>query len=237
MSGFNTIKEGDTFEAVSDGKGGFNFKPKGGSDGSGGGLFFLAFILLALLIAVICLPLVLALYALMLDDYSARKTRKLALIISVVLILAYFIGQQIESVKPIFEVIVSYKRLFKMALILNTFGVLSAAVGLIKGIPNKFNAIFTIVAVVTFLGGAIYKFGGNLFDKSPGADYTKEQLNQACECYENSYSYKPIPFDNMSLRDQQKRRNCFELFKPKDYEIGDNVDTLMRLACDQQSSK
>ena len=237
MSGFNTIKEGDTFEAVSDGKGGFNFKPKGGSDGGSGGLFFLAFIVIALLIAVICLPLVLALYALGLDDYSARKTRKLALIISVILILAYFIGQQIESAKPIFEVILSHKRLFKMGLILNAFGVISAAGGLIKGIPNKFNAIFTIFAVVTFLGGAIYKFGGNLFDKSPGAVYTKEQLNKACECYENSYSYKPLPFDNMSLRDQQKRRKCFELFKPKDYEIGDNVDTLMKLACDQQRSK
>ena len=37
MGFFNTIKEGDTFTAVSDGSGGFNFKPKGGGDGGGGG--------------------------------------------------------------------------------------------------------------------------------------------------------------------------------------------------------
>ena len=237
MSVFNNIKEGDTFEAVSDGKGGFNFKPKGGSDGGGGGLFVLVFIVVALLIAVICLPLVLALYALMLDDYSARKTRKLALIISVVLILAYFIGQQIESVKPIVDVILSYKRLFSIGLVLNTIGVVSALVGLIKGIPNKFNSLCTISSVIGCLGVAIYRFGGDMFDKSEVAAYTKEQLNMACECYENSYSNKPIAYDNMRSRDQKMRTKCFELFKPKDYEIGDNVDTLMKQACDQQRSE
>ena len=50
MGIFNTIKEGDTFTAVSDGSGGFNFKPKGGGDGGGGGLIVLAFILKILLL-------------------------------------------------------------------------------------------------------------------------------------------------------------------------------------------
>jgi hypothetical protein len=35
MGFFNTIKEGDTFTAVSDGSGGFNFKPKGVAGGGG----------------------------------------------------------------------------------------------------------------------------------------------------------------------------------------------------------
>ena len=237
MGIFNTIKEGDTFTAVSDGSGGFNFKPKGGGDGGGGGLIVLAFILLALLIAVICLPLVLALYALMLDDYSARRTRIIALIISVVLILAYFFGQNVESAKPVFEFILNHKRLFKMALILNAFGLTSAVLGLLKGVPNKYNAIFTIVGVITFLGGAIYKFGGDLFDTTETKVFTEEQLNQACECNEDSYSNKPIAYDNMSSSDQKKRTNCFELFKPEDYMIGYNVDSLMKVACDQKSSK
>ena len=181
MGIFNTIKEGDTFTAVSDGSGGFNFKPKGGGDGGGGGLIVLAFILLALLIAVICLPLVLALYALMLDDYSARRTRIIALIIiSVVLILAYFFGQNFESAKPVFEFILNHKRLFKMALILNAFGIISTVLGLIKGVPNKYNAIFTIVGVITFLGATIYKFGGDIFDTTETKVFTEEQLIQAC---------------------------------------------------------
>jgi hypothetical protein len=237
MGIFNTIKEGDTFTAVSDGSGGFNFKPKGSTDRGGGGLILLAFILLALLIAVICLPLVLALYALMLDDYSARRTRIIALVITVVLILAYFFGQHVESAKPVFELILNYKRLFKMALILNAFGVTSAVLGLLKGVPNKYNAIFTIVGVITFLGVTIYKFGGDLFDTTETKVFTEEQLNQACECNENSYTNKPIAFDNMTSSDQQKRTNCFELFKPSEYRIGDNVDTLMMIACDQKSSK
>ncbi len=237
MGFFNTIKEGDTFTAVSDGSGGFNFKPKGGADGGGGGLILLAFILCALLIAVICLPLVLALYALMLDDYSARRTRIIALIISVVLILGYFFGQNVESAKPVFEFILNYKRLFKMALILNAFGIISAVLGLIKGVPNKYNAIFTIVGVVSFVGSTIYMLGGDLFNKSVVAVFTEEQLNQACECNENSYTNKPIAFDNMTSSDQQKRTNCFELFKPEDYKIGYNVDSLMKVACDQKSSK
>jgi hypothetical protein len=237
MGFFNSIKEGDTFTAVSDGSGGFNFKPKGGADGGGGGLILLAFILLALLIAIICLPLVLALYALMLDDYSARRTRIIALIISVVLLFAYFFGQHVESAKPVFELILNYKRLFKMALILNTFGVTSAVLGLIKGVPNKYNAIFTIVGVITFLGGTIYKFGGDIFEKSVVSVFTEEQLNQACECNEDSYTNKPIAYDNMTSSDQQKRTNCFELFKPEDYKIGYNVDSLMKVACDQKSSK
>ncbi len=237
MGFFNTIKEGDTFTAVSDGSGGFNFKPKGSTDGGGGGLILLAFILLALLIAVICLPLVLSLYALMLDDYSARRTRIIALIISVVILFAYFIGQNVESAKPVFEFILGYKRLFKMALILNAFGIISAVLGLIKSVPNKYNAIFTIVGVVSFVGSTIYKHGDDLFKKSVVAVFTKEQLNQACECNENSYTNKPIAFDNMTSSDQQKRTNCFELFKPSEYRIGDNVDTLMMIACDQKSSK
>ena len=237
MGFFNTIKEGDTFTAVSDGSGGFNFKPKGSTDGGGGGLILLAFILLALLIAVICLPLVLSLYALMLDDYSARRTRIIALIISVVILFAYFISQNVESAKPVFEFILNHKRLFKMALILNAFGITSAVLGLIKGVPNKYNAIFTIVGVITFLGGAIYKFGGDLFDTTETKVFTEEQLNQACECNEDSYSNKPIAYDNMSSSDQKKRTNCFELFKPEDYMIGYNVDSLMKVACDQKSSK
>ena len=237
MGFFNTIKEGDTFTAVSDGSGGFNFKPKGGGDGGGGGLILLAFILLALLIAVICLPLVLALYAFMLDDYSARRTRIIALIISVVLLFAYFFGQNVESAKPIFEFILSYKRLFKMALILNAFGIISTVLGLIKGVPNKYNAIFTIVGVITFLGATIYKFGGDIFDTTETKVFTEEQLIQACECNEESYSNKPIAYDNMNSSDQQKRNNCFELFKPEDYMIGYNVDSLMKVACDQKNSK
>jgi len=237
MGFFNTIKEGDTFTAVSDGSGGFNFKPKGGAEGGGGGLILLAFILFALLIAVICLPLVLALYALMLDDYSARRTRIIALIISVILILGYFFGQNVESAKPVFEFILNHKRLFKMALILNAFGVTSAVLGLLKGVPNKYNAIFTIVGVITFLGVAIYKFGGDLFEKSVVSVFTEEQLNQACECNEDSYSNKPIAYDNMTSSDQQKRTKCFELFKPEDYMIGYNVDSLIKVACDQKSSK
>lgn len=237
MGLFNTIKEGDTFTAISDGSGGFNFKPKGGVGGGGEGLILLAFILLALLIALICLPLVLALYALMLDDYSARRTRIIALIISALLLIAYFFGQNMESAKPVFEFILSYKRLFKMALILNAFGIISAVLGILKGVPNKYNAIFTIVGVISFLGITIFKFGGDLFNKSEVAVFTEEQLNQACECNENSYTNKPIAFDNMTSMDQQKRTYCFEIFKPSDYEIGDNVDTLMKIACEQKSSK
>ena len=189
------------------------------------------------MIAVICLPLVLALYALMLDDYSARRTRIIALIISVVLILAYFFGQNFESAKPVFEFILNHKRLFKMALILNAFGITSAVLGLLKGVPNKYNAIFTIVGVITFLGVTIYKFGGDIFDTTETKVFTEEQLIQACECNEDSYSNKPIAYDNMSSSDQKKRTNCFELFKPEDYMIGYNVDSLMKVACDQKSSK
>jgi hypothetical protein len=155
----------------------------------------------------------------------------------VVLILAYFFGQHVESAKPLFELILNYKRLFKMALILNAFGIISAVLGLIKGVPNKYNAIFTIVGVVSFVGSTIYMHGGDLFNKSVVAVFTEEQLNQACECNENSYTNKPIAFDNMTSSDQQKRTNCFELFKPEDYMIGYNVDSLMKVACDQKSSK
>lgn len=62
--------------------------------------------------------------------------------------------------------------------------------GLIKSVPNKYNAIFTIVGVITFLGGTIYKFGGDIFDKSVVSVFTEEQLNQAFECNENSPSNK-----------------------------------------------
>jgi hypothetical protein len=91
--------------------------------------------------------------------------------------------------------------------------------------------------VITFLGGSIYKFGGDLFEKSVVSVFTEEQLNQACECNEDSYSNKPIAYDNMTSSDQQKRTKCFELFKPEDYMIGYNVDSLIKAACDQKSSK
>jgi hypothetical protein len=41
----------------------------------------------------------------------------------------------------------------------------------------------------------------------------------------------------MTSSDQQKRTNCFELFKLEDYMIGYNVDSSMKVACDQKSSE
>ena len=62
-----------------------------------------------------------------------------------------------------------------------------------------------------------------------------EWINQSCECNEDSYSNKPIAYANMTSSDQQKRTNWFELFKPEDFMIGCNVDSLMKVACDQKS--
>lgn len=74
------------------------------------------------------------------------------------------------------------------------------------------NRLITIVLTLVAIAGLGYYF----FLYNP---YSEEQMSNACDCADNSYENTQIPFDNLSFSEQRKRSFCFDLFKPKDFEL------------------
>ncbi|MFM1795052.1 MAG: hypothetical protein RL642_1437 [Bacteroidota bacterium] len=99
-----------------------------------------------------------------------------------------------------------------------------------KNKKAKNNRLLQFVTFAIVIGGLGYYF---LFYNP----YSSEQMSNACDCVDNSYENNQIPADNLTPSDQKRRYECFELFKPKDFEILQDdtkeVYDLMVDACDR----
>ena len=81
-----------------------------------------------------------------------------------------------------------------------------------KNKKAKNNRLIQFATFAIVIGGLGYYF----FLYNP---YSSEQMSKACDCAGNSYENNQIPADNLSPSEQRKRYDCFELFKPEDFEI------------------
>ena len=233
----NKIKHGDEFVAVTDGKGGYSLKPKKNNESGGGtGILILAFIIIILLLAVACSPLILAFYALYINNESSNKMRIYSIGIFIGMLAAlYLIFPQIESLKTFSDEILSYGKLVKFVWILNGFGLISSIVGLTNLISNKSNSIFTIIVTIMFILVAFLANKDAILSGKIEPSFTNEQLTKACDCYNNSFEVTKIHGDDLSPQDRASRINCSKLFEPKDYKFTDNMDIIyhnMKDACE-----
>ena len=234
------LKHGDEFVAVSDGKGGYSLKPKKNNDSGGGaGVLILALILIVLLFAVACSPLILAFYALYTNNESSKKMRIYSIGIFLGMIASlYLIFPQIESLKSFSVEILSYGKLVMFLWILNGFGLISSIAGLTNIISNKANSIFTIVATTTFILIAFLTNKDAVLSGKINPSFTDEQLDKACDCYNNSFEVTRIVGDDLSPQDRASRIRCCELFEPKDYQFDDGMDIVyqnMKDACETKN--
>lgn len=76
---------------------------------------------------------------------------------------------------------------------------------------RRFRLITNGLTLVAIAGLGYYFFLYN--------PYSDEQMSNACDCADNSYENTQISFDNLSFSEQRKRSFCFDLFKPKDFEL------------------
>ena len=188
----NKINHGDEFIAVNDGKGGYSLKPKKNNNSDGGaGFFILALIVIVILLALVCSPLILALYAFYVYEDSSKKMRIYSIGMFVGMIAAlYFIFPQIESLKSFSQEILSYKKLVRFIWILNGLGLLSSIAGLSKIVSNKTNRIFTIVAALVFVLTTIYLNKNAVFSGEIEPSFTNEEPydhRTGAEVWEDKY--------------------------------------------------
>lgn len=236
----NKINHGDEFIAVNDGKGGFSIKPKKNNDSGGGaGLFILALIVIIILLALVCSPLILAIYAFYVQEESSKKMRIYSVGMFIGMIAAlYFIFPQIESLKSFSEEILSYKKLVRFFWILNGFGLISSIAGLSKIVTNRTNRIFTILAALVFILVTIFLNKNAVFSGKIEPSFTNEQLKESCDCYNNSYEVTKIKADDLGYEERRSRIRCMDLFKPKDFRyLEDDLDIIfqrMKDACEEQ---
>ncbi len=118
---------------------------------------------------------------------------------------------------------------------LNTTALASLDLARFSFITNKANQYFSIIGGISAI---LFAFQLILSSNSllVSFKYKDEQMNAACECYQNSFSHNYQSFDFMSADEQNKRKSCFELFKPSGYKLGDDVDIIMKEACELKNS-
>lgn len=81
-----------------------------------------------------------------------------------------------------------------------------------KNKKAKNNRLIQFATFAIVIGGLGYYF----FLYNP---YSSEQMSNACDCADNSYENTQIPADNLTPSEQRKRSDCFDLFKPEDFEL------------------
>jgi len=81
-----------------------------------------------------------------------------------------------------------------------------------KNKKAKNNRLIQFATFAIVIGGLGYYF----FLYNP---YSSEQMSKACDCADNSYENNQIPADNLSPSEQRKRYDCYNLFKPEDFEL------------------
>lgn len=81
-----------------------------------------------------------------------------------------------------------------------------------KNKKAKNNRLMQFATFAIVIGGLGYYF----FLYNP---YSEEQMSNACDCADNSYENTQIPADNLTPSEQRKRSDCFDLFKPEDFEL------------------
>ena len=236
----NKINHGDEFIAVNDSKGGFSLKPKKNNDSGGGaGFLVLALIIIVIFLALLCSPLIFAIYAFYVNEESAKKMRIYSIGMFIGMIAAlYFIFPQFDSLKSFSEEILSYEKLVRFFWILNGFGIISSIAGLSKIVADKPNKIVSIVATMVFILVTIFLNKNTLFSGKIEPSFTNEQLKEACDCYNNSYEVTKIKADDLGYEERQLRIKCMDLFKPKDFRyLEDDLDIIfqnMKKACEEQ---
>ena len=86
------------------------------------------------------------------------------------------------------------------------------------------NGCLALVIVLVGVGFFYWLFLYNSF--------SEEQLSKACECYDVSYDNTGIAYDDLPKKDQEKRSQCYDLFKKNKDEPFDNKEaSRMRRAC------
>lgn len=99
-----------------------------------------------------------------------------------------------------------------------------------KRTKSKNNRILRLILLLTVIAVIVYYF----FLYNP---YTEEQMINACDCHENSYEKTRVRGDNLSPSNQSRRIYCFDLFKPKDFDLMkddlNEIDKNMMKACEK----
>jgi hypothetical protein len=114
---------------------------------------------------------------------------------------------------------------------LNATATISLILAQLPFITNRANQFFCIIGGVASILLMLQIF----LSKSivfASFKYNQKQMEAACDCYHNSWNYNHKKFDFMTAREQKMRKDCFDLFKPDDYKLGDDVDVFMKEACD-----
>jgi hypothetical protein len=214
----------------------YEVEEKSNTNEANAGLLILGIIFLIAIFAILVLPYILVLAANSPSQMAKQSKFRWIAFISLVLFTSGFIFvlKQPNTFEQ-FSDIIQNPWILSIFFGLNTTALASLVLARFSFITNKANQYFCIIGGISAI---LFAFQLILSSNSQlvSFKYNDEQMNAACECYQNSFSHKHQSFDFMSADEQSKRKSCFELFKPSGYKLGDDVDIIMKEACELKNS-
>lgn len=205
---------------------------KSNSDAAGAGLLLIGLILLFAILALAVLPYIMVLVSNSPGSVVKQSKYRWISFFSLVIIAAS--AGYIFFDSELFEKFYGFTEnpwILSIILGLNITAIFSLIFAQFKFITNRANQFFCIIGgiVLILLAFQILTSNSNVLAKFK---YNQKQMNAACDCYHNSWKYNHKQFDFMTPSEQKMRKDCFDLFKPAGYKLGDDIDVLMKEACD-----